>query len=58
MNSIRHMGAALGAAVLALLLWGAPPAIAQGTPVGTAQNAIGTLLVVRVDGIEDRLFEG
>ena len=55
MNSIRHMGAALGAAALLLLLWGAPPAAAQGTPVGTAQNAIGTLLVVRSDGIEDRL---
>lgn len=55
MNSIRHMGAALGAVVLLLLLWGAPPASAQGTPVGTAQNAIGTLLVVRSDGIEDRL---
>ena len=55
MNSIRHMGAALGAAALLLLLWGAPPASAQGTPVGTAQNAIGTLLVVRSDGIEDRL---
>lgn len=55
MNSIRHMGAALGAAVFVLLLWGAPSASAQGTPVGTAQNAIGTLLVVRSDGIEDRL---
>ena len=55
MNSIRHMGAALGAVVLLLPLWGAPPAAAQGTPVGTAQNAIGTLLVVRSDGIEDRL---
>ena len=55
MNSIRHMGAALGAVVLLLPLWGAPPAAAQGTPVGTAQNAIGTLVVVRSDGIEDRL---
>ena len=55
MNSIRHLGAALGAAALVLLLWGAPPASAQGTPVGMAQNAIGTLLVVRSDGIEDRL---
>ena len=55
MNSIRHLGAALGAVGLLLLLWGAPPAAAQGAPVGTAQNAIGTLLVVRSDGIEDRL---
>ena len=55
MNSIRHLGAALGAAALVLLLWGAPPASAQGTPVGAAQNAIGTLVVVRSDGIEDRL---
>ncbi len=28
---------------------------AQGTQVGTAQNAIGVLVVVRPDGIEDRL---
>ena len=30
-------------------------AIAQGVPVGTAQNAVGTLVVVRTDGIEHRL---
>jgi ferric-dicitrate binding protein FerR (iron transport regulator) len=42
-------------AVIVLLGWGAAQASAQGTPVGSAQNAIGTLLVVRSDGIEDRL---
>jgi FecR-like protein len=31
------------------------PARAQGVPVGTAQNAVGTLVVVRTDGIEHRL---
>ena len=34
---------------------GAGPAAAQGVPVGTAQNALGTLVVVRTDGIEHRL---
>jgi hypothetical protein len=34
---------------------GAGPAQAQGVPVGTAQNAVGTLVVVRTDGIEHRL---
>ena len=34
---------------------GAGPAEAQGVPVGTAQNAVGTLVVVRTDGIEHRL---
>ena len=45
---------ALGAALAGL---GAGPrsAEAQGLPVGTAQNAIGTLVVVRTDGIEHRL---
>ncbi len=38
-----------------LLLWRSVPAFAQGTQVGTAQNAIGVLVVVRPDGIEDRL---
>ncbi|OGK86303.1 MAG: hypothetical protein A2X52_02580 [Candidatus Rokubacteria bacterium GWC2_70_16] len=55
MDSIRHLAAALGVAVIVLLGWGAAQASAQGTPVGSAQNAIGTLLVVRSDGIEDRL---
>ena len=34
---------------------GLRPACAQGQPVGTAQNAVGTLVVVRTDGIEHRL---
>jgi ferric-dicitrate binding protein FerR (iron transport regulator) len=44
-------------ALLAALvtLAAAAPAWAQGTPIGTAVNAIGVLLVVRTDGIEDRL---
>jgi ferric-dicitrate binding protein FerR (iron transport regulator) len=37
------------------LVWGAVPASAQSVQVGTAQNAIGVLVVVRPDGIEDRL---
>ena len=47
--------------MIALALWsllpggGAGPAAAQGVPVGTAQNAVGTLVVVRTDGIEHRL---
>ncbi|HSE03610.1 MAG TPA: FecR family protein [Methylomirabilota bacterium] len=46
---------------MALAAWsllpggGASPAAAQGVPVGTAQNAVGTLVVVRTDGIEHRL---
>ena len=50
-----------GGLVLALALWsllpggGAGSAAAQGVPVGTAQNAVGTLVVVRTDGIEHRL---
>jgi hypothetical protein len=45
---------AIGATLVAAA--GAPrPAAAQGQPVGTAQNAIGTLVIVRTDGIEHRL---
>ena len=50
-----------GGVVIALAVWsllpggGAGPAAAQGVPVGTAQNAVGTLVVVRTDGIEHRL---
>ena len=50
-----------GVMVIALAVWavgaggGAAPAVAQGVPVGTAQNAVGTLVVVRTDGIEHRL---
>ncbi|MGH7384784.1 MAG: FecR domain-containing protein [Candidatus Rokuibacteriota bacterium] len=54
------MGARTGWAAIALLLWSllvaaAAPAAAQGVPVGTAQYAVGTLVVVRTDGIEHRL---
>lgn len=50
-----------GGLLIALAVWsllpggGAGPAGAQGVPVGTAQNAVGTLVVVRTDGIEHRL---
>jgi hypothetical protein len=50
-----------GGLVIALAVWsllpggGAGPVAAQGVPVGTAQNAVGTLVVVRTDGIEHRL---
>lgn len=50
-----------GGSVIALAVWsllpggGAGLAAAQGVPVGTAQNAVGTLVVVRTDGIEHRL---
>jgi hypothetical protein len=50
-----------GGLVMALVVWsllpggGAGHVAAQGVPVGTAQNAIGTLVVVRTDGIEHRL---
>lgn len=37
------------------LAWGVVPVPAQSAQVGTAQNAIGVLVVVRSDGIEDRL---
>jgi len=37
------------------LVWRSAPASAQSAQVGTAQNAIGALVVVRPDGIEDRL---
>ncbi|HSL51445.1 MAG TPA: FecR family protein [Candidatus Deferrimicrobiaceae bacterium] len=58
------MGARAGSAVglaIALAVWsllpggGVAPVAAQGVPVGTAQNAVGTLVVVRTDGIEHRL---
>ena len=50
------------ALVIAPALWaasaltaGVGSAAAQGAPVGTAQNAVGTLVIVRTDGIEYRL---
>ena len=47
----------LVALTLVLTAWSLLPrdALAQGVPVGTAQNATGTLVVVRTDGIEHRL---
>jgi len=54
MSRIGSWGLAAGLAWAAW--WLAPsPACAQGVPVGTAQNAVGTLVVVRTDGIEHRL---
>jgi hypothetical protein len=47
------MAAALTAC--SLLPGGVVRVAAQGVPVGTAQNAVGTLVVVRTDGIEHRL---
>lgn len=38
-----------------MLTWQISETLAQSLPVGTGKNAIGTLLVVRADGIEDRL---
>ena len=46
---------ALGLWAGSLLPGGAVPTAAQGVPVGTAQHAVGTLVVVRTDGIEHRL---
>ena len=36
-------------------VWRAAPAFAQSALAGTAQNSVGVLVVVRPDGIEDRL---
>jgi len=49
------LGGTLVAVVISAWLLPPSPALAQGVPVGTAQNAIGTLVVVRTDGIEHRL---
>jgi hypothetical protein len=50
------LGLAIAAAAWSVLPGGgAAPAAAQGVPVGAAQNAVGTLVVVRTDGIEHRL---
>jgi len=54
-RSIGWLVAGLLGAVLAAVAIAPRPAEAQGQPVGTAQNAIGTLVVVRTDGIEHRL---
>ena len=46
---------AVGLAAWLVLAATVGPAAAQGGPVGTAQNVVGTLVVVRTDGIEARL---
>jgi ferric-dicitrate binding protein FerR (iron transport regulator) len=38
-----------------ILLIGLDQALAQNAPAGTVQNAIGTLVVIRPDGIEERV---
>jgi len=49
-------GLAIGLVAWSLLPGGGAASVAaQGVPVGTAQNAVGTLVVVRTDGIEHRL---
>lgn len=55
MRARRGWGLAVAAAWSLLAGAGAGPAAAQGVPVGAAQNAVGTLVVVRTDGIEHRL---
>ena len=54
---MRRIGSGSLAVALAWAAWSlaASDAVAQGVPVGTAQNAVGTLVVVRTDGIEHRL---
>jgi ferric-dicitrate binding protein FerR (iron transport regulator) len=53
MNSFK-IGVRIGLLGLAVMI-AATAATAQSTQVGTARNAIGTLVVVRPDGVEDRL---
>jgi len=45
----------IGVSLLLLLLGSAPLGMAQPLPLGATQHAIGTLVVVRPDNIEDRL---
>jgi ferric-dicitrate binding protein FerR (iron transport regulator) len=52
MRRFRWSALVIGLGLCALPAGGA---LAQGVPVGTAQNAVGTLVVVRTDGIEHRL---
>jgi hypothetical protein len=52
MNTRKH---ALAAQVFALLLGLTGIAVAQNTSVGLATNAIGTLTIVRTDGVQQRL---
>ena len=53
----RAIAGALGLSLVLgiLVMLAGRPASAQATLAGVAQNAIGTLVVVRSDGIEDRL---
>jgi hypothetical protein len=65
MRAIRHVRAwwqpgqqgllGLGCIVSLLLLGGHTPVVAQNAPLGKTQSAIGTLVVIRPDRIEDRL---
>ena len=65
MRAIRHIHAwyqpgqqgpvQLGLIVSLLLLGGYTPVVAQSALLGTTQSAIGTLVVIRPDKIEDRL---
>ena len=65
MRAIRHVRAwcqpgqqgpvRLGLIVSLLLLGGHTPVVAQNALLGTTQSAIGTLVVIRPDKIEDRL---
>jgi hypothetical protein len=45
----------IAAAVIAFCLGATGTAMAQSTPMGTATNAIGTLIIVRTDGVQQRL---
>ncbi len=56
MSTVRGaLAAAVALAAWMVVATAVGPAAAQGVPVGTAQNAVGTLVVVRTDGIEHRL---
>jgi ferric-dicitrate binding protein FerR (iron transport regulator) len=50
-----HVMMALALTSSFLFMWRSVPVFAQSAQVGTAQNAIGVLVVVRADGIENRL---
>ena len=52
---VELMAALVMALLLLVLLQSPDLASAQSAQVATAQNAIGVLVVVRPDGIEDRL---
>ncbi len=54
-NASRRGAAITLLCLVFLLAWHANQVAAQSTPVATGKNAIGTLLVIRTDGIEERL---